>query len=341
MTLELSLFVRMPEALDTPLADLERRAAAALRRSEKLPPGDRSEAVRFESLHAAIDQLAISALLAGAPHAQGGTAGGDAEEAAGTTILRQATNCPPGVPSEVTAWLREGRPVVELRLPHAPGEAPLAGEPGRGPPPVARRWASTASAPREAMRERFDFLLAEALDAGAGDGIIRPSGITNSVLTETLRREAAQQADKAAVELPVRYVDGSSGPLFPLRTMPLVDREPEGWRQLAFTLLSIRHVEMDEIVHGAWFRNARISARRPQGLTDEVAYQTSRRQLMLLDPKRPTLIHLYQTGFEPAVMGFYRALLHHLAEHPRSVAVTPYYYRSAGSFSKGTPWTRG
>lgn len=341
MTLELSLFVRMPEALDLPIADLERRAANALRRSEKLPPGDRSEAIRFESLHAAIDQLAISALLAGMPHARGDTTGGDADEPGGTTVLRHAKDCPPGIPREVAAWVGEGRPVIELRLPHAPGIAPLGGEPGQGPPRVARRWASTASAPREAMRERFDFLLAEALDAGGADGVIRPSGITNSVLTETLRREAAQQPGKRAIELPVRYVDGSSGSLFPLRAMPLVDREPEGWRLLAFTLLSIRHVEMDEIVHGAWFRNARISARRPQGLTDEVAYRTSRRQLMLLDPKRPTLIHLYQTGFEPAVIGFYRALLHHLAEHPRSVAVTPHYYRSAGNFSKGTPWTRG
>jgi hypothetical protein len=341
MTVERSLFVRIPEALERPIADLERRAEAALRRSEKMPPGDRSEAVRFEGLHATIDQLAVSALLAGAPHAQGGIAGGGAAEIAGTTVLRRVEDCRAGIPSEVAVWLGEGRPVVELCLPHAPGAAALGGEPGQGPPPVARRWASSASAPREAMRERFDFLLAEALDAGAGEGVIRPSGITNSVLTETLRREAAQKPSKPAIELPVRYVDGSSGPLFPLRAMPLVDREPEGWRLLAFTLLSIRHVEMDEIVDGAWFRNARISARRPLGLTDEVAYQTSRRQLLLLDPKRPTLIHLYQTGFEPAVMGFYRALLHHLAEYPHSVAVTPHYYRSSGSFSKGTSWTRG
>jgi hypothetical protein len=341
MTLESSLFVRMPEALDAPIADLERRAAAAYRRSKKLPPGDRSEAVRFERIHAAIDQIAISALLAGAPHARGHAAGSDASETVNTTILRRAGDCSPGAPREIEAWLAAGRPVVELRLPHTPGDAGLRGEPGRGPPPVARRWVSTASAPREAMRERFDFLLAEALDADAFEGVIRPSGITNSVLTEALRREAGQQPDKPAIELPVRYVDGSSGPLFPLRTLPLVDCEPEGWRLLAFTLLSIRHVEMDEIVHGAWFRNAQISAHRPQGLTDEVAYQTSRRQLMLLDPKRPTLIHLYQTGFEPAVMGFYRALLHHLIDYPHSVAVTPHYFRSAGSFSKGTPWTRG
>lgn len=341
MTVERSLFVRLPEALDGPIADLERRAEAALRRSEKMPPGDRAEVVRFEGLHAAIDQLAVSALLAGAPHAQGGIAGSGSAEIVGTTILRRPEDCPRGIPSEVAVWLGEGRAVIELCLPHMPGAAVLGGEPGQGPPPVARRWASSASAPREAMRERFDFLLAEALDAGAGEGVIRPSGITNSVLTETLRREAAQQPGKHPVELPVRYVDGSTGPVFPLRAMPMLDHEPEGWRLLAFTLLSIRHVEMDEIVHGAWFRNARISGRRPQGLTDEVAYQTSRRQLLLLDPKRPTLIHLYQTGFEPAVMGFYRALLHHLAEHPHSVAVTPYYYRSSGSFSKGTSWTRG
>ena len=340
MSAEQPLFVRMPESLDSAIADLERRTVAALRRSEKLPPGDRSEAVRFEGLHAAIDQLAVSVLLAGGQHAYG-AASGNSTEAPGPSILRHVSNCTSPVPGEVLSWLGEGRPVVELQLPHCPGPTELGGEAGQGPPPVARRWSSAASAPREAMRERFDFLLAEALDVGAGDGVIRPSGITNSVLTETLRREAALQPGKPAIDLPVRYVDGSTGPLFPLRAMPLIDREPEGWRQLAFTLLSIRHVEMDEIVHGAWFRNARISVRRPQGLTDEVAYQTSRRQLMLLDPRRPTLIHLYQTGLEPAVMGFYRALLHHLAEYPRSVAVTPHYYRSTGSFSKGTPWTRG
>lgn len=340
MTVECSIFVRIPDALDRPIADLERRATAALRRSSKLPPGDRAEAVRFEGLHAAIDQLAISALLAGAPHVVDGGAGVAAERE-GATILRRTADCPRGVPPDVAAWLGEGRVVVEIRLPHAPGDAELGGRPGQGPPPVARRWASSASAPREAMQERFDFLMTEALEAGAGDGVIRPSGITNSVLTETLRREAALQPGKPGIELPVRYVDGSTGLSFPLRAAPLIDQEPEGWRELAFTLLSIRHVEMDEIVHGAWFRNARISARRPLGMTDEVAYQTSRRQFMLLDPGHPTLIHLYQTGFEPAVVGFYRALLHHLAEHPGSVAVAPHYYRSTGSFSKGTPWTTG
>lgn len=340
MTLECSFFVRMPEALDRPIADLERRAAAALRRSTKLPPGDRTEAMRFEALHAAIDQLAISALLAGAPHVVDGGDGATAKSE-GATILRRAADGRRIVPPDVAVWLGEGRVVVELRLPHAPGEVELGGRPGQGPPPVARRWASGASAPREAMQERFDFLVTEALEAGFGDGVIRPSGITNSVLTETLRREAALQPGKPRVDLPVRYVDGSTGPSFPLRATPLIDQEPEGWRELAFTLLSIRHVEMDEIVHGAWFRNARISARRPLGMTDEVAYLTSRRQFMLLNPEHPTLIHLYQTGFEPAVVGFYRALLHHLAEHPHSVAVAPHYYRSTGSFSKGTPWTRG
>jgi hypothetical protein len=117
----------------------------------------------------------------------------------------------------------------------------------------------------------------------------------------------------------------------------MVSLLPMGWRELSFTLLSIRHVEMDSVVNGAWLRNARISLRRPQGLTDQIAYEVSRRQLRLLNGS-PTVIHMYQTGFEPAIMGFYRAVIHHLIERPRSIAIVPHYFTGPGEFAGGTPW---
>ena len=96
---------------------------------------------------------------------------------------------------------------------------------------------------------------------------------------------------------------------------------------------------MDTLVDGAWFRNARISLPRKAGLTDQLAFDTSMQQLRLLLPQGPTVIHLYQTGLETAVLGFYRAITHHLIKHPGSVSAVPYYYRGPGQFTEGTPWT--
>ena len=340
MTVETSVYVRMPRAIKEALLTLEKRATAASRRSEKLPPGDRSEAIRFDALHTAIDQLASAAMAAGEPYIQTSSTESVAQSAmaSGVSIIHPDSDVPPDAPSDVLSWLAAGSLVVELRLPHQPGSTALSGDAGKGPPPPARRWRSVSNQPREAMRERFTYLLAEALNSNIDDASIQPSGITNSILTETLRLHAAAIQHLVRVELPVRYVDSSSGPPFSLRAVPLVQRLPEGWRRLRFTLLSIRHVEMDPIVHGAWLRNSRVSIRRPQGLTDQIAYETSKRQLLLLNPRVPTIIQMYQTGFEPAIVGFYRAVVHHMLEYPRSIAVAPYYFQARGNFTEGTPW---
>lgn len=113
---------------------------------------------------------------------------------------------------------------------------------------------------------------------------------------------------------------------------------PAGWRLLRFTLMSIRHVEMDTIVDGAWFRNSRLSRPRPAGLTDELAFETSLRQLEELRSWMPAVIHLYQTGLEPAIVGFYRAVVVHLMARPGTLAVVPHYYDGKGRFVEGTLW---
>ncbi len=343
MTVERSVFVCLPDALTERLNALEKRARAALFRSSKLSGGDRSEAIRFEALHAAIDQLAIAAIAGGAPCIQTPSEDDQPDVMSisrdGPSVIHPGDDLR-GIPRQVASWLSAGHLIVELRLPHQAGVTPLSGAPGKGPPPPALRWKSSTAQPRLAMRERFTFLISKALDStDALDASIRPSRITNSVLTETLREYAEITTDRPPVYLPVRYDDASIGPPFPLRALPLVRLIPHGWRQLRFTLLSIRHVEMDSIVDGAWFRNSRISLRRPQGQTDRVAYEISKRQLLLLDPAVPTVIQIYQTGFEPAIIGFYRAVINHLLAFPNSIAVVPRYFRAEGDFEEGTPWT--
>lgn len=317
MTLERATFVRISEALAPTVRKLRQQGEAALRRSVKLPPGDRSEQRRYEGLQTAIERCAVMSLWAGEPHCSGD----EGPEAAST-------------------WASHGAEIVELRLPHAPGDTVQTGTPGVGPPAAARPWKSESPIAREAMAERFRQSIEAALaEGGAEAAAVRPSGVTNSVLTETLREFVNRREGDAPIALPIRYIDGSSGPPFPFRAAPLSDAIPSGVRRLGFTLLSIRHVEMDGHVDGAWLRNAKVSQRRPAGHTDKLAYEISLRQLRALTLQGPLIIDMYQTGLETAVVGFYRAVAQHLIERPGTLAIAPHYYRGPDRFTAGAIWT--
>jgi hypothetical protein len=337
MTTERSAFVLIPDILATPLLQLERRAIAALRRAEKLPPGDRTEAMRFESIHAVIDQVATAAMANGEPTVLSSSAAYN--DLRGTSVLHGELLDRRTMPEKVADWMAAGKVVVELRIPHNPGATEVGGDPGHGPPPPAKRWISSGGDSVAAARERFEFLLSEALSNPQGDeGTIRPSDVSNKVLTECLRRNVEAHDGEQRVDLRVTYRDGSEGPRFPLRALQMNNVKPIGWRVLRFTLMSVRHVDMDLTVDGAWLRNSRVSRPRPAGLTDGIVFDTSLRQLQCLDASVPTLICMYQTGLEPAVVGFYRAVVRHLLAHPRAVAVVPYYYQGEKDFAEGTIW---
>lgn len=338
MSVENQVFVRMSPKLGADVLDLAARAKAALARSEKLPPGDRTEAVRFESLHAAIDQLAIAALANGAQHETMPELAGD--DLSGPSIFGSGLVLPKVENSSVHEWIQEGSVVVELRLPHFSGATLLAGEPGIGPPKPAARWTSSEVRPGDAVQKRFEYLLDQAVETG-GDGraAVCPSNIANRVLTEGLRRYTHRTHGQARVNAPVVYRDGSKGRPFPLRSLSMTHGVPKGMRTLRFALMSIRHVDMDHIVDGAWLRNVKISRSRAAGFTDDIVFETSLRQLRRLASDAPTVIHMYQTGLDTAIVGFYRAVVHQLLDKPGSICVVPYYYQDIGNtFSEGTAW---
>jgi hypothetical protein len=316
MTIESPTFVHIRESLASTVRKLREESEAALRRSAKLPPGDLSEVRRYDGLQSAIERCALMSLWAGEPYCSGP----EGAEIAGS-------------------WIADGAEMVELRLPHGKGDTELAGVPGTGPPAPLSAWRSRSRSPRDAMAERFRQLVASALsDDSAEHAVLRPSGITNSVLTETLREFVHRSPGDRPICLPVRYMDGSLGPDFPFRAVTFVDSVPSGWRRLRFTLLSIRHVEMDSDVDGAWLRNAKISQRRPAGQTDKIVHETSLRQLHALAELGPVQIDLFQTGLETAVVGFYRAVAQFLIDRPGNLAVTPHYYRGPRRFDAGSPW---
>lgn len=337
MSTEQSLFVCIPDVLAPDISKMAMRAASALERSKKLPPGDRTEAIRFESLHAVIDQIAIAALANGEPYVSSSDICG--KEIVGSSVLLPGAAISHPVPEQVAEWNKNGSVVVELHLPHFSGETVLGGEAGRGPPKTASRWRSAVDHPRDAAQERFEYLLSKAAtDSLSEEGAILPSNVTNTALTESLRRNVQVKSSNKRMDLPVQYRDGSRGPRFPVHVLDMSDQIPKGWRILRFTLMSIRHVVMDLKVDGAWLRNSKVSVKRHAGLTDEMVFETSLRQLLLLDPNVPTLIEMYQTGLAPAILGFYRAVTYHLIEYPGSISVLPRYYKNEGEYQNGTIW---
>jgi hypothetical protein len=61
-------------------------------------------------------------------------------------------------------------------------------------------------------------------------------------------------------------------------------------------------------------------------------------QLDKLAAEGPLLIELYQTGLEPAIMGFYRALVQLMRERPGTISVLPMYF-TGQAFAAGKVWS--
>ena len=332
------------------IADI--RSAAG--RSRKAEPGDRLDIARFEALATRLEQAALNDRQA--PRTEVAVPGPLSEA---LLFGPDPSAWPEGLPADIRAAAqayvdRNWLPVLVID-PFGTGPAATGGqEEADGP---ARRWKSDGEQGRRAVEARFRAQIAEALSADSRHRIaISPSGIQNAVVTEILREFVAQVPGSRRVDAPVEYRDGSrSAHPFPLRSLPLRDQLPAASLQLRFTLLSIRHTEMDAVVDGAWLRNAEVSRPRPAAQTDDLVYETSLKQLEeLCGGQRHVRLYMYQTGLETAVVGFYRAVTDHLLRHPGSVAVQPMYFASAKNpgrdepahavviqsslFRKGTAW---
>lgn len=309
MTIERRVDVMVPAGAEAKIRLLAQQYDDAQHRHTAGSLGDRTEIVRAEQLTSQIDAAAWDQLLQEA-------------DAAGSGII------------------------ISVTWPFAEGNAPLPESTGVERPPSEVWRASRPKASRTAATyERFTEQL-EAWADGTGRGQARkplcPSEIQNRALTEGLRAYAAAKPGQAPVEAPVTYRDGSSGPSFPLRAVPISDVEPDDGREiLRMTLLSVRHVEMDVDVDGAWLRNREISLPRPGGLTDQLVYEQSLEQFKIISARGPVTLFLYQTGLAPANVGFYRALInHHRQPGTNPVAVVPFYYAGDDPYARSTaPWT--
>ena len=336
MTTERLYAIAMP--LDTEHTMLAADVRSARERARKAEPGDRVDIVRYETLSSQLEAWAHSVATASASTGSGVSVGPVVRFASPTDSevegLHQATDgdMPDWVPEPerqaVAAMLTDGGALVTVRLPLEPGHTPV-GDTRKPPPPPAAVWkAPPGMRGTQAVEKRFSDQLKEAIGDPEHPRPFVPSGVSNVVLTNTLREFVGRGG--ARIDVPAEYKDGSRAKhLFPLRSLTFLP-SPRGPFDLTvrFALLSIRHTEMDAVVDGAWLRNVQISQQRAAAETDDLVYQISREQLTeLTRGEKRVMMEMYQTGLQPAVVGFYRALVDHLLEQPGSVTVRPMYHQ--------------
>ncbi len=180
-------------------------------------------------------------------------------------------------------------------------------------------------------------------------GAINFSNQPHNVITEVLREFVYKDKDSGDTDGPVYiqviYTDGSQGEPFPLHCLPQrADSDLVGLRRsqpLRVALMSMRHLEMDHDVDMAWFRNREVSKSRTFAETDTFCYLQTRNQLRETRSEGDLRMHLYQTGLQPAVIGFYRALVEellHRAGSPPSLEMIPHYFRRKTGYRPGQPW---
>lgn len=340
MMIERARFVYVSEnRWNDQFAALAEMAAVAARRHENADPGDRREAVRFASLCDEIERRAIQLDVSGQAIPSFAC---DVAELPDVPLgrvrlpwFRGSDRLPKTV--DLVAPLDAGGYWVEIRNPFGgPGPARTRIG-GLEIPPSAQAWQAPKGqwAPSARWREQL-------VKSMTNREPIVPSGISNRTISTGLREFVCRRSGVPPFNAPVIYRDGSEAEPFPLASVDLSAVRPQGTRVLKVALLSMRHPEMDAKVDGCWLRNRDISVSRPAGDTDRVVTKRSREQLAALTASGPIVIELFQTGLEPAVMGFYRAVAEFMRDdqrQPTHVSVIPQFYsKRSDSFSPGDPW---
>ncbi|MFO1372945.1 MAG: hypothetical protein U1F42_11355 [Candidatus Competibacteraceae bacterium] len=185
----------------------------------------------------------------------------------------------------------------------------------------------------------------EALKTGepVGFGNEAQHDVIAEVLNELVFVPQGQSAQP--LSLRVVYADGSEAQLFPLFCLPrITSRQRQGSAPpLRVALMSMRHLELDPEIDFCWFRNRDVSRTRTLAETDQFCFDTTLSQLRDSLALGDLIIHLYHTGFEPSVIGFYRGVVQTLLElrarqSKTTLAVVPFYYRGETAYQPGTEW---
>ncbi len=209
---------------------------------------------------------------------------------------------------------------------------------GDGTEPFGHRKKRLAATLRSQIRE--------ALRTG------EPVGFGNEaqhdVIAEVFNELVFVPQGQPVQQLPLRvaYADGSEAQLFPLFCLPrIAAHQPSiSTTPLRVALMSMRHLELDPEIDFCWFRNRDVSRTRTLAETDQFCFDTTMAQLRDSLASGDLVIHLYHTGFEPAVIGFYRGVVQTLVklrarQSKTTLVVVPFYYRGGTAYQPGTVWS--
>lgn len=178
---------------------------------------------------------------------------------------------------------------------------------------------------------REGFSLPEQIGiALANDTPINFSNFRHREITEALRDRVFGPHE--ANHLRVVFADGSEAAPFPLSALRLSPVAVQDEPTLTAVLISGRHPELDRQSDMAVLRNAEIAA--SQTMAEQEALSMSKASNILHSPAltQGGVLHVYHTGLEPVVLGFYRAVVNVLREQagqPPSLVVVPIYHKPA------------
>lgn len=126
------------------------------------------------------------------------------------------------------------------------------------------------------------------------------------------------------IQLRIIYSDGTEARPFPLFCIPKTSKEPKKLPIIHAGLMSMRHADLDSLIDIYLIRNKEIDRQENAAEKDEFAYNRVLELLKdILKEKKKIKIYLYHTGFEPVVVGIYRAILKMLQQHKGQLVIVP------------------
>lgn len=198
-------------------------------------------------------------------------------------------------------------------------------------------------------RERMRSAIRQYRQYGKGVmEMVQQHRLHHHLLAELLYEFAYKDGPEEPAEVTFLYIQHQESmpvPLYcltpPAQNMQLYNEKP-----LRVGLLSMRHLSLDHIVDVNWLVNRDLPQEEVYLQKDKHCYELAKRQLRILADKGVVRrIHLYQTGYHAAVIGFYRALIEYLRDvragklpyHP--FEVTPYYFdQNRRCYWEGSTW---
>ncbi len=193
--------------------------------------------------------------------------------------------------------------------------------------------------------------------------------IRANVFTEVIRDYIYALPETSLIKMPIAYSDGSQGGPFPLFSLPVIEKpNNENFFTYCVGLVSLRHPEADEFLDRILVRNRDIQNKFSPADQEELGYKKTHEcldellrfiqgdinekdlspSLKILVGWKPDLkkqhwqglnLHIFHTtGFEPAGIGVYLAIVELLQKYRGEMIVMPRILISDDHYKECKEW---